>query len=382
VDDDRRPSAVDRTFIRHRVKFHLENPWAGPSGFTRFLRFLPILWVSAAWHTTAQAQPQPGPLEEENEKAAPTEAVQPGGMPNQFRLLQPGEIPLSAEGAVVIDGFTGQTLYEKNADQAFYPASTTKIMTALLVIEAGDLDREVSITEEDARVGESSLSLKAGERYTRRQMLFGLMLKSANDVAHALGRDNAGTMAAFALKMTHRAGELGAIHTSFKNPHGLHHLEHFTTPRDLAVITRHAMQQPYFRRVVSTTRYPWQRWVIPKASTPSAKITASSKSAKAKAAASPTPAVAPTPPPMPVPEIWHLSNHNRLLTRFDGCTGVKTGYTNPAQHTLVSAALRGGREVIATVMKDRKLEKWEDSMLLLTYGLDNPPKEGRVAAGR
>jgi len=110
----------------------------------------------------------------------------------------PGELPLFAAGAIVIDAFTGQTLYEKNSDQPQFPASTTKIMTALLVIEAGDLDRPVTVTLEDSRVGESSLDLKEGQTYTRRQMLYGLMLKSANDVAHALGRDNAGSIEEFA----------------------------------------------------------------------------------------------------------------------------------------------------------------------------------------
>jgi D-alanyl-D-alanine carboxypeptidase (penicillin-binding protein 5/6) len=171
-----------------------------------------------------------------------------------------------------------------------------------------------------------------------------LMLKSANDVAQALGRDNAGSAEAFALKMTRRAQELGAMNTSFRNPHGLHHAEHFTTPRDLAIIARYAMNQPYFRSVVSTTKYSWVRYVPPELQ-------------------SETP-----------PEIWHLSNHNKLLTRFEGCTGVKTGYTNPAQHTLVSAAMRSPREVIAVVMKDKRSQKWEDSMLLLHHGLDHPPK--------
>ena len=275
-----------------------------------------------------------------------------GSMPKEFRQLQPGDLPLTAQGAIVIDGLTGRTLYEKNSDTPFYPASTTKVMTALLVIEAGDLDREIVIAEEDSKVGESSLQIKPGDRYTRRQMLYGLMLKSANDVAHALGRDNAGSAEAFALKMTRRAQELGATNTSFRNAHGLHHVEHFTTPRDLALIARYAMNQPLFRTVVSTQKYQWVRY-------------ASAEQAGGKAA----------------PEIWNLSNHNRLLTRFDGCTGVKTGYTNPAQHTLVSAALRSPREVIAVVMKDGKLQKWEDSMLLLTHGLDHPPKiDGEVAA--
>jgi D-alanyl-D-alanine carboxypeptidase (penicillin-binding protein 5/6) len=271
----------------------------------------------------------------------------PGRMPKakDFHLLQPGELPLKAPGAIVLDAFTGETLYAKDADTPQFPASTTKVMTALLVIENGDLDHEVVITEEDAKVGESSLELRVGEHYTRQQMLFGLMLKSANDVAHSLGRDNAGSIEAFALKMTQRARELGATNTSFRNPHGLHHLEHYTSPHDLALIARYAMQQPMFRRIVSTQRFTWQRGLPPDA------------------------------PAGTKPELWQLTNHNLLLTKFEGCTGVKTGYTYPAQHTLVTAALRDGREVVATVMHDGKYEKWEDSMLLLTYGLEHPPKD-------
>ncbi len=251
----------------------------------------------------------------------------------------PGELPLWADGAIAIDGFTGQTIYEKNADARFYPASTTKVMTALLIIEAGDLDGMVEIAEEDSKVGESGLGIKPGERYTRWQMLHGLMLKSANDVAHALGRDNAGTMPEFALKMTIRAKELGAINTSFRNPHGLHHTEHYTTARDLAVIGRAAMQQPVFRKIVATKSFEWP---------------------------SPT-------GPRVVP------NHNKLLALFPGCTGVKTGFTNPAQHTFVGAALRGGREVITAVLHDTRQGKWDDSMLLMSYGLQERSTEGPPA---
>jgi D-alanyl-D-alanine carboxypeptidase (penicillin-binding protein 5/6) len=163
-------------------------------------------------------------------------------------------------------------------------------------------------------------------------MLFGLMLKSANDVAHALGRDNAGTVEAFAEKMTIRAKELGATNSNFRNPNGLHDPQHFTSPRDLAMIARAAMEQPYFRQVVGTKKFTWKRNYSG--------------------------------------EQWELTNHNRLLGVFPGCTGVKTGYTNPAQQVLVSAALRDQREVICVVMHDEKPANWEDSKLLLDYGFE------------
>ena len=278
---------------------------------------------------------------DESDPAAPPRTPKPGATPRPrmedlAQILAQAEtdgLPLAARGAIVIDALTGAPLYEKNADQPQFPASTTKIMTALLVIEAGNLDQEIECTLEDSKVGESSLNLKPGMRFTRRQMLYGLMLKSANDVAHALGRDNAGSKEAFAEKMSRRAAELGATNTRFTNPNGLHDLVHFTTPRDLALITRAAMQQPLFRQIVATRTYNWvtETAVLP------------------------------------------LTNHNRLLDRLPGCTGVKTGYTNPAQQVLVSALLRDHREVIAVVMHTDKPGIWDDSTLLLHYGLLHPP---------
>jgi D-alanyl-D-alanine carboxypeptidase (penicillin-binding protein 5/6) len=308
-----------------------------------FLRnFLVVVCIAAvpldrSFAATKRTKPKPratrAAADPEDSNGKPPARIDP----KKMHLLREGEIPLSARGAIVLDAYTGKSLYEKDADLPSYPASTTKIMTALLVIEAGDLDREVVIADEDSKVGESSLSIKPGEIYTRRQMLFGLMLKSANDVAHALGRDNAGTEEAFAEKMTRRAGELGATRTSFRNANGLHHAEHYTTARDLATIARAAMQQPFFRQIVGTRGFQWVR---------------------------------------PGGEIWALRNHNRLLFEFPDCTGIKTGFTNPAQHTLVTAALRDGREVIAAVLYDTRQGKWEDSKLLLTFGMDHPPQPG------
>lgn len=262
----------------------------------------------------------------------------PGRQParEDFHRLADGELPLAARGAIVLDAYTGRALYEKNADLPQYPASTTKILTGLLVIEEGNLEQEVEITAEDAKVGESSLNVKAGQRFTRRQMLYGLLLKSANDVAHALARDNAGTVEGFAQKMTLRAQELGATSSNFRNPHGLPNSEHVTTPRDLALIARAAMQQPLFRQIVGTVEHPWTTDLT----------------------------------------VGSLRNHNRLLWQFPGCTGIKTGYTVAAQQVLASAALRDAREVVAVVMHTDKPGIWEDSKLLLTYGFDHPPEIG------
>jgi len=256
---------------------------------------------------------------------APAEAVNPG---DPMALAK-----LAAKGASVIDALTGNPIYEKNAGGRFYPASSTKILTALLVIEAGDLDRPVTIAPEDTRVEPSIIGFRPGEQYTRRELLYALMLKSANDVAQALARDNAGSIAAFAEKMTRRAEQLGARESHFMNPHGLHHPAHYTTPRDLALIARAAMEQPLFRQIVGTQSYRWMGSAGPMA----------------------------------------LQNHNKLLWQYPGCTGLKTGYTVPAQQVLVSSALRNRREVISVVMHTDKPGIWEDSKKLLSYGLLHLP---------
>jgi D-alanyl-D-alanine carboxypeptidase (penicillin-binding protein 5/6) len=237
---------------------------------------------------------------------------------------------LAAKSAALVDTYSGEFLFLKNENDRQYPASSTKILTALLVIEAGDLDRMVTVDVEDTKVEPSSLDLKPGEQYTRRQLLYGLLLKSANDVAMALARDNAGSVEAFAEKMNERAAELGAVSSHFVNPHGLHDPNHYTTAHDLALIARAAMQQPLFRQIVSTVYYSWR---------------------------------APNGP------ISQLRNHNRLLRHFAGCNGLKTGYTRAAQQVLVSSALRESREVISVVLHTDKPGIWVDSKALLTFGL-------------
>jgi len=235
-----------------------------------------------------------------------------------------------AQSAAVVDSYSGDFLFAKNENAKQYPASSTKILTALIVIESGDLDHLVAVDLADTKVEPSSLGLKPGEQYTRRQLLFGLLLKSANDVAMALARDNAGSVSAFAEKMNLRAAQLGATSSHFANPHGLHDPNHYTTAHDLVLIGRAAMQQPLFREIVSTVYYTWRA---------------------------------------PSGQINQLRNHNRLLRHFAGCNGLKTGYTRIAQQVLVSSALRGGHEVVSVVLHTDKPGIWDDSKALLSYGL-------------
>jgi len=249
-------------------------------------------------------------------------------------LLAPGancqDLPLAAQSAALVDSYSGEFLYTKNPDAKQYPASSTKILTALIVIEAGNLDQLVTVAPEDTKVEPSSLDLKPGQQFTRRQLLFGMLLKSANDVAMCLARDNAGSVPAFAEKMDLRAVELGATNSHFVNPHGLHDPNHYTTAHDLVLIARAAMQQPLFRQIVSTIYYTWRT---------------------------------------PTGQVDELRNHNRLLRHFAGCNGLKTGYTRAAQQVLVSSALRGGHEVISVVLHTDKPGIWVDSKTLLAYGL-------------
>jgi D-alanyl-D-alanine carboxypeptidase (penicillin-binding protein 5/6) len=307
-----------------------------------FLALASATGLGATKKRSSLAKPASAPAAASKQQEYGAPAVPPGLL-QTVPEIPPDltELPLVAKGAVVVDCATGQILYGKNADGAQYPASTTKIMTALLVIEAGNLDQEIDVTEEDSKVGESSLDIKPGDKFTRLEGLYGLMLKSANDVAHALGRDNAGSIEAFAEKMTQRAKELGATNTHFANPHGLHDIQHYTSPHDLALIARAAMQQPLFRQIVSTQFHSWNIG--------------------------------------PPGTARQLRNHNRLLWAFPGCTGVKTGYTYPAQQVLVSAAHWGCREVVAVVMHSEKPGILEDSRMLLTWGLEHEaPPEGKA----
>ena len=196
----------------------------------------------------------------------------------------------SPQSAAVIDSFTGEFLFLKNENAIQYPASSTKILTALLVIEAGDLDKSVTVDISDTKVEPTKLDLKPGEQYTRRQLIYGLMLKSANDVAMALARDNAGSIEAFAEKMNRRAAELGATNSHFSNPNGLHEPSHYTTAHDLALIARAAMEQPFFRQVVGTIYYTWKS---------------------------------------PKGVVYQLRNHNRLLRHFAGCNGLRLAIPAP-----------------------------------------------------
>ena len=236
-----------------------------------------------------------------------------------------GELSLGAESAVLMTE-DGDVIFEHNADERLPMASTTKIMTALVAIENCPLDRVVTVDEKAVGVEGSSVYLEKGEKLAMGELLYALMLQSANDAAAAIAIEVGGSVEKFADLMNKKAAELELSNTHFTNPHGLDDEEHFTTARELAKITTEALKNETFREIVSTY-----------------KTTIHGKEYDRV-----------------------LVNHNRLLREYDGAIGVKTGYTRRCGRCLVSAAEREGLRIIAVTLSDPN--DWRDHKKLLDYG--------------
>ncbi len=247
------------------------------------------------------------------------------------RLYPVAAISVSAQSAILIDAQSGKVLYEKSSDQVRPMASTTKIMTALVAIENFDLDKTVSIPKEATGIEGSSIYLCAGEKLTLRQLVYALMLSSANDAATAIAIYCAGSVESFAEKMNETANSLGLKSTHFDNPHGLDSESHYTTASDLAKLTAYAIKNPEFKKIVSTYRSE-----IPLGEDNKARL---------------------------------LVNHNKLLRTYEGAIGVKTGFTKKSGRCLVSAAERNGTVLIAVTLNAP--DDWRDHATMLDYGFDN-----------
>ena len=229
---------------------------------------------------------------------------------------------ISAKKAIVMDATTGRYLYEKDADSRSLIASTTKIMTALIVCEQCNVLDRMAIPKEAVGIEGSSIYLKEGEVLTLQELLYGMMLHSGNDAATALAIYCGGTVEGFAQLMNDKARLLGMKDTHFSNPHGLDAPEHYSTARDLAVLAVYAMKNPVFAQTVSTkTVRIGQR---------------------------------------------SLRNHNKLLWQVEGAEGVKTGYTKAAGRLLVSSTQRLGRRLV-TVTIDAPND-WADHAKLINQG--------------
>ena len=249
---------------------------------------------------------------------------------------------ISAVSAILIEADSGDTVFDKSADTRLPMASTTKIMTAIVAIESGDVDRNVQIAPEAVGVEGSSIYLKHGESLTLRELLYALMLASANDAAAAIAYDVAGGIDEFAELMNVKAKSLGLTDTHFTNPHGLNSAEHYTTARELAVITAYAIKNELFREIVSTKTY---------------KITSPNEG-----------------------EIRVLVNHNKLLRSYDGAVGVKTGYTMDSGRCLVSSAERDNVIMIAVTLDAPN--DWSDHKKLLDFGFEKYESQALAEEGQ
>ena len=253
-----------------------------------------------------------------------------------------------SEAVILIDQGTGRVLYEKNADKRLYPASTTKIMTAILALENLQLD-SVAVASYDAvmsiPVGGSNMGILEGEQLTVEELLYGALVASANEACNVLAEYMCGDVDSFVVRMNEKAAELGMVNTKFLNPHGLHSPEHYTTARDMAILARYAMQNEKFRIMVSTPQY----FIEPTNKYSQKRI---------------------------------LTSTNHLISRiqngsyyYSKATGIKTGYTSQAGNCLVSSASKTGTNFIAVTLNAKPqsdaIYSFIDSKALFEYGFTN-----------
>lgn len=246
---------------------------------------------------------------------------------------------ISALHACLADALTGKVIYEYNGSERAPMASTTKIMTAVLALENMDMSEIITVSENAARQEGSSAYFAPGDKVPAEEVIYGLMLNSGNDAAIAIAEHISGSSESFAELMNEKARQLGALDTNFSNPNGLDSQSHYTTAEDLAKITAYALKNDEFRKIVSEKAH---------------KTDYSSGT------------------------VW-FSNHNKLLNMYDGCIGVKTGFTKRSGRCLVSAAERGGITLICVTLNDP--DDWADHKALLDFGFESAREKQAVKKG-
>ena len=239
-------------------------------------------------------------------------------------------LSVDAKAAIVINADTGEVIFEQNANTCLPMASTTKIMTALLLCESGDLDETLTVTDKMVRVEGSSMGLLAGDTVSKRDLLYGMMLASGNDAANVTAYLLGGTVDGFVRLMNQKATVLGLKNTHFDTPSGLDGDTHYTTALDLAILTRYALKNPEFAAAASSR---------------SATLCYGNP-----------------------PYRRTLTNHNKMLKNYEGCIGVKTGFTKKSGRCLVTAAKRQGETVIAVTLNCP--DDWNTHRALLDYGFE------------
>lgn len=299
-----------------------------------------LMMLLSVFLITAYATPVFAEEEEEETEFIPEEYYDPI-QSNEISGWPQGEAVQSA-AAVVMDLDTNTLLYSKNAYTKHYPASITKIMTAMVALENGNLDDVITFSESvyDLEEGSSHVGIQPGEEMTLRQALYALMLESANDAGMGIAEHIAGSISGFADMMNAKALELGCENTHFTNPHGLHSEEHYTCAYDMALIAQAAYNIPEFKEMVSCTL----------ASCPVTNVTEE--------------------------ERYFLNHHKMIQEESDyyteWCTGGKTGYTSDAWNTLVTYGEKNGRRQVCVVLRvPGSAKTYEDTRLLMNYGFDN-----------
>jgi D-alanyl-D-alanine carboxypeptidase (penicillin-binding protein 5/6) len=256
--------------------------------------------------------------------------------------MKPTAIQTHAQTAALIDVTSGVILYSKSGDKSMRIASLTKVMTAIVAIEQGQLSDSITVSKKAAGKEGSSLYLKLGQKMSLHSMLYGLMLRSGNDAATAIAEHIGGTEEGFAYLMNEKAAMLGMNHSHFMNPHGLDVKEHYSTANDMALLTAYALRNPIFQEIVKT---------------------------KLKKVPNPN-------------ESWSYlwANKNKMLSLFPGADGVKTGYTKLALRCLISSATRDGQQLAVVTLNDS--DDWADHSRLLDYGFKQFPLHQLVAQGQ
>lgn len=246
-----------------------------------------------------------------------------------------------ARAAALIDVESGRLLYSSRGDEPMLIASLTKIMTAIVAIESGDLASKVKVGKNAFAKEGSSLYLKQGEEMLLEDMLYGLMLRSGNDAATAIAEHVGGSEQGFVYLMNAKAEELGLKNTHFANPHGLDAEGHYSSANDLAVLTAYALHNPVFKEIVGTQEKtadnPYEKWD------------------------------------------YKWANKNKMLRLYEGADGVKTGYTKKALRCLVSSATRGGQQLVAVTLNDGN--DWNDHAALLNFGFNHYPLKTLIERG-
>jgi D-alanyl-D-alanine carboxypeptidase (penicillin-binding protein 5/6) len=238
---------------------------------------------------------------------------------------------IAGKYVAVIDAGTGQFYHQKNATKKTSVASTQKLLTALLVVQAGDLDKKVTVQPEIAKVEPTVIGIKPGQRYTRRELLKGLLVRSGNDIAECLAIDNAGSVDAFSERMNEYALWLGMGDSHFTNPHGLPDNRQYSTAHDMALLAFEAYQEPVIREMVQIK---------------SCEFNFSDGKKRI------------------------LTNTNRVLRDYPFCNGMKTGYTRASGKCLISSASKDGRDCIVVIIGSSSAHIWKESRSLLEWTLN------------